>query len=250
MSGVQPIVNELYRVSLGVVNAFVIARSNDLTLIDCGTPDCADAIELAIRQLGFELADLQNILITHHHPDHIGSLAEIQRRAPQAKTLVHGEEASQVREGIALDLARPLKATPGMHNVLLHRLYRARMPVRVRPARIDRAVFDGEHLNIAGGISVIHTPGHSLGHTSYLWRAAGGVMFVGDAACSMWGPRYSINYEDFELGKQSLLELAKHQFQYACFGHGRTIVRSAQKQFVDAVAQVRATRLIPAAELG
>jgi len=51
---------------------------------------------------------------------------------------------------------------------------------RLEPVAIDQPLTDGEMLPIAGGIEVIHTPGHCAGQVALLWRP-GRMLFAGDA---------------------------------------------------------------------
>ena len=244
----ERVVEGCYRIPLGFVNAFLIARPDELTLIDCGMPGSADRIEAALCSIGCSLAQVRSILITHCHPDHAGSLAEVQRRAPDAKTFMHVEDAQWVQAGIAVPSQRPLKPAPGLHNYLMFHCFVGRISPQIEPARVDRLVYDGQRLGIAGGVSVIHSPGHSAGHVCYLWHADGGVLFAGDVAQCVWGPAYSIAYEDFQLGKQTLCELCLHPFEYACFGHGRVLMRTASRKLSKAFNPASDARLVPAAE--
>ena len=48
-----------------------------LTLIDVGLPGSAPLVAGAIRQSGYQPADLRRLVLTHFHADHIGAAAEI-----------------------------------------------------------------------------------------------------------------------------------------------------------------------------
>lgn len=231
VSQLQRIVDGCYRIRLGLVNAFIIARPGELTLIDTGMPGDADRIERALQSIGCALADVRHILVTHCHGDHAGSLAEVQRRAPAAKTSMHLSDALLVEQGIAMRKDKPLHPSPGTLNQLLFPIYARCLPSRIEPAKVDRLLCDREHLNIAGGITTLHAPGHTQGQACFLWHRAGGVLFAGDTAACVWGLSYSIAYENFELGRQTLGSLAGLEFEYACFGHGKAIVRNADKRF-------------------
>ncbi len=60
----------------GPVNAY-LAEGDPLTLIDCGTRTDAtyEALVKALSDKGYRLSDIQRLVITHHHTDHLG-LAE------------------------------------------------------------------------------------------------------------------------------------------------------------------------------
>src|ERR1041385_6398530 len=60
----------------GPVNAY-LAEGESLTLIDCGTrtDESYKALVDGLASRGYKIADIQRLLITHHHTDHLG-LAE------------------------------------------------------------------------------------------------------------------------------------------------------------------------------
>jgi glyoxylase-like metal-dependent hydrolase (beta-lactamase superfamily II) len=63
---------------VGTVNVY-LAKSDPLTLIDCGISSDESYSTLAdgLAELGCQVRDIQRILITHHHVDHIGLAGRI-----------------------------------------------------------------------------------------------------------------------------------------------------------------------------
>ena len=220
----------LYQITLGAVNTFLIDSGDGLILIDAGYPDQAQSILDAIRSFGKSPKDLRHILITHAHTDHIGSLATLQRETG-AETYVHSVDAGVTRgEGSG----RAILPAPGLFNQLLFRFFIApalKMVSTIEPAEVSHEVNHGDVLPLAGDIEVIFTPGHSLGHVSYLWKQHGGVLFVGDAAANFFALAPMIAYEDYPKGVVSLKKIAGYSFEMAGFGHGRAIKSGAAAQF-------------------
>ena len=103
----------------------------------------------------------------------------------------------------------------------------------VPPVKVDRRVVDGETLHELDRLQVIHTPGHSAGQIAFFWPQEGGLLFVGDAAANTLGLRLSISYEDLQLGKRTLAQLARLPFATACFGHGKTLFNGAAGKFEE-----------------
>jgi glyoxylase-like metal-dependent hydrolase (beta-lactamase superfamily II) len=101
----------------------------------------------------------------------------------------------------------------------------------VEPTNIDHEVEDGVTLPIAGGLKVIHVPGHCAGQIALLWPQHGGVLFAADTCMNLMSLGLSIPYEDVALGRRSLERLGGLQFQVATFGHGRTILHDASSRF-------------------
>ena len=167
---------------MGLANAFLIESDDGLTLIDAGYPTKEAAVFEAIRGLGRSPDQLKHLIFTHGHPDHIGSAAAIVRET-SAKTHMHPLDIPMAESGGPF---RPMRPAPGLLGQVLCRLF-FDPDERVEPVAIDQPLSDGEILPIAGGIEVIHTPGHCAGHVALLWRP-GRMLFAGDV-CTSHGPR-------------------------------------------------------------
>lgn len=222
------VVPGVYYVSLGPVNAFLIDHDG-LTLVDTGIPGSAGKILDAVREIGKKPEDIRQVLLTHVHADHTGSLAALKRELG-VPAYMHPLDAALLRQGIA---GRPVRPAPGLFNLLLYTAVFARqsgMP-KVEPAEVEHMIGDGATLSVAGGMQVIHIPGHCAGQVAFLWPEQGGVMFAADAASNMFGLGYAPIYEDLALGRRSLRKLSKFKFEVACFGHGKPIVKGAAERF-------------------
>ena len=222
---VKQIAPGCFEISLGPVNVFLLESENGWALIDTGFPTSADAILAAIRQVGKQPADVRHIIVTHAHPDHIGSLAALSR-ASGAAIYMHPLDAPIARAGGGF---RPLTPAPGLLANLMFRLF-IRPPGPIAEAETDHMIADGDVLPIAGGLTAIHTPGHCAGHLAFLWPQQG-VLFAGDTCSNLLRLGLSVVYEDLQVGQQSLARLAKLDFEVACFGHGKAIQRAASNQF-------------------
>jgi glyoxylase-like metal-dependent hydrolase (beta-lactamase superfamily II) len=86
-------------------------------------------------------------------------------------------------------------------------------------------------LPLAGGLRVIHVPGHCAGQIALLWEKAG-VLFVADACLNLLGLGPPLGWENAAQGQASQKRLGTFAYDIACFGHGKPIVR-------DAAAQIR-----------
>ena len=222
---VTSIADGLHLIPVGTVNVFLIDAPDGLVLIDTGLPNSADAILGAMQSLGKAPADLRHIVLTHAHPDHIGSLAALVR-ATGAETWMHPLDAPIAERGSGF---RPMKPAPELLKALMFLLF-VRSNATVEPARIDHLVEDGDILPIAGGLTVIHVPGHCAGQVALLSRDRG-VLFAADACANLLGLGGPIGYEDLEEGRRSQRKLAGFDFQTACFGHGKAILANAANRF-------------------
>jgi glyoxylase-like metal-dependent hydrolase (beta-lactamase superfamily II) len=215
---------DLYALDLGGVNAYLIRGPKGLTLIDSGYPGSAERIAQQLGALGHDLGALTQIVVTHCHPDHAGSLAELQARTG-AQTWMHPLDAAMVRAGQAM--RERLSPTPGVVNAIIYRVVIASAARTIAPARVDHEVEDGEELPFASGLRVIHAPGHSAGQIALLWPRHGGVLFVADSAINVVGLALFPAYEDLAEGQRTLARLGGLDAAIACFGHGRPLRRDA-----------------------
>jgi glyoxylase-like metal-dependent hydrolase (beta-lactamase superfamily II) len=215
-----PIAPGAYRVNLNGVAVFLIDAPDGVTVVDSGRPGKVDRIMSGIRSIGKRPTDVNNVLITHYHNDHVGSLGEL-AESVRAKVWVPQGESSLIRDG-----GRPPEL---QHRSFLGALLsRAIKMVEQKPGPVDHEVSGGDELPIAGGIQVIDSPGHTVGHVSYLWSHQSGVLFAGDAASNIFG-RLDVMpvCEDFARAEQSFIALGEHHFNSVGFGHGRAIISGA-----------------------
>jgi len=224
------VVDGVWQLELGPANAFlVLADDGRLVMVDTGPPAGAKALAEAVRSAGFRLPDVQLILVTHRHPDHVGGLAE----------LVRGSDA--VVAGHALDAA-VVSGTAGPPRRSPLALLRDLRQGRAEPAAVT-AVFSGDVAVPLPGFTAVHTPGHTAGHTSYLLERGDGVLFTGDAVGNV-GDRIRLppkTYsDDLAVAEMSLNHLTRLKFEAACFGHGPAIATSAKQAFHDCLSEVSA----------
>ncbi|KRE67414.1 MBL fold metallo-hydrolase [Paenibacillus sp. Soil750] len=223
---VQQVVTGVYWLPLGTVNAYLIQAEDGLILIDTGTPGCAPKILEGIQAIGHKPPDLKIILLTHGHPDHVGSTAALKREVPHVKIYISEVDAPIVEKG---QPQRPLTATPGLMNKLLFRLFIKETPIETFP--IDGYLIANDTLDFAAGLQTIPAPAHSAGQLALLLPKQGGVMFAADAAANMMGLGWSIGHENFARAKQDLIRLGKAEFNVACFGHGKPLLERASQTF-------------------
>ena len=134
------------------------------------------------------------IVLTHHHPDHVGG-AEVFSR----------------------ELGLPLWA---------HEATAARLP----ELRIDRRLVDGEELVLEGEVPsrwrVLHTPGHAAGHVCLLEEATGTAV-VGDMVASVGTILIAPGEGDMIEYLEQLDRLASLGVEVALPAHGEPIAAEA-----------------------
>src|SRR5579872_7630461 len=114
------LIDGVHLVAMGNANAYLIERQDGLTLIDAGFPNKEAAVFAAIGALGRTPDQLKHLILTHGHPDHIGSAAAIVRETG-ARTYMHPLDISITESGGPF---RPLSPAPGLlRRVLCKLLY-------------------------------------------------------------------------------------------------------------------------------
>ncbi len=98
------------------------------------------------------------------------------------------------------------------------------------PVRVNQQLKDQQVLDIAGGIKIIHTPGHTKGHIALLIPEEN-LLIAGDLCANMLGLGWSVIYEDRDLARQSIEKVAQLDFDQAVFGHGKPIKSKASLRF-------------------
>lgn len=221
--------------SLGIGRAYLYQEQDRLTLIDTGLANSADDIFGAIEKIGRKPEDLSQIFVTHHHRDHMGSLATVIERS-DAKVYAHKIEAPVIRG----DQPPPDPAPNTMRTLL--RPFLGGGAAVADPARVDHEVDDGDEIDVGGGATVIHTPGHTLGSAA-LFLTKHKILFSGDAAAHVFGlgppsGPFGLFNEDRAQAAQSFKKLAELDFDRAFFGHGKPLDGAASELFRRAADQL------------
>ena len=223
--GVKLVIDRVHLVPMGMANAFLIESDDGLTLIDAGFPHNEATVFGAIRGLGRSPDQLEHLIFTHGHPDHIGSAAAIVRETG-ARTYMHPLDIPMAESGGPF---RPMRPAPGLLGQVLCRLF-FHPEERLDPVAIDQSLTDGEILPVAGGFEIIHTPGHCAGQVALLWRP-GRMLFAGDVGTNLMGLGDPVGFENLDEGRASQRKLASLSFDAAGFGHGKPIARDASMRF-------------------
>ena len=206
----------------GLVNVYLLETAGGDALIDTGFPGSAEKILGALQSIGKAPQDVRHILLTHAHPDHVGSAAAL-KRATGATVHAHATD-TPIIEGTSG--RRAASAAPGLRNYLMVKVLKATYP-KVEPTKVDSLVVEDEKLTFAGDVVAIHAPGHCAGQVALLWHRHGGVLFTADACINRGGLQLTAAVEDLETTRRTLSRLAALDFEIACFGHGPPIMSGA-----------------------
>ena len=202
------ITKTVYQVEDVTGNPSVIVGDGYLTLVDAGLPDTEAKILGLIETLGRKPTDVKHILITHSDRDHIGALPALVA-ATGARVYAQQDEA---------EIIGGKRKTRGGQVV-------------ETPVKVDQVVKEGDVLPLHGGIRVVETFGHTLGHVCYYFLAER-LLFTGDCMTNTNGltgslPQYTANAD---LANATVRKIAALAPDSLAFGHGPAIVGGAAAQ--------------------
>ena len=204
------------------INSYLLEGDDGtLTLVDAGMRGAQKTLLAALDALGKKPGDVTHLLLSHAHNDHTGGAAKMQAATGSA-VQTHEREAVYVREGRMPQVDRSTRGGRLM----------ARLPGKAKGfARVgvDATFEDGDVLPLAGGIQVVHTPGHTPGHCSFL-HPRSGVLITADAIFNVRGLRYSFKNSctDVALSRESAQRLGELDFEVAGFTHGAHVSTGAR----------------------
>lgn len=126
-----------------------IVFGDTIALIDSGVAGAEAIIFDYIKKNGRDPKEISMVILSHSHPDHIGSVKAI-KQATKCKVIAHDGEKDWIEDTEKQFKERPV---PGFHTFV------------GGPVTVDRLLADGEIVDFGEKIrcEVMHTPGHSRG---------------------------------------------------------------------------------------
>jgi glyoxylase-like metal-dependent hydrolase (beta-lactamase superfamily II) len=176
---------------VGPVQIYLI-EGDPLTLVDTGvrTPASRACLESALAALGRRLDEVQRIVLTHYHGDHLGQAETIRAAGRGLEVLVHADDAAMCEDFSAekdenIEGTEALFREYGVDEDLLRRQTAVRRKwIQEDPlcdaTPVDRRLHDGDRIPCQDfELEVIHSPGHTAGHI-LLYEERSGTLLTGD----------------------------------------------------------------------
>ncbi|WP_144460268.1 MBL fold metallo-hydrolase [Siminovitchia fortis] len=168
---------------VGDVNVYLV-KGDSLTLIDAGvkTEEAWEAFKKQFKETGFKPRDIEQVVLTHHHPDHAGLLEWLPEDIP-----VYGHP--YVRPWIEKDkefirsydqFYSRLFTEFGMEGDSEKMLAALKAPLRYSAKRA--LTYEIEERDVIPGFenwTVFETPGHAQSHLAF-YREEDGTLIAGD----------------------------------------------------------------------
>ena len=162
-----------------LVNWTLVTDEHGVMLIDAGFPGSRDDVLASLGQLGFGIADLRAILLTHAHIDHFGSAIWF-ATMHGTPVFCHAAEVGHSKREY-LEQASPADIIPHAWQPrwLKWSVAITRKGGMVRDGiPTTAALTEGVAAGLPGTPKAIPTPGHTSGHCSFV---VDGVLVSGDA---------------------------------------------------------------------
>ena len=178
----------------GFVSSYVVIRGREATIVDTGVGGSGPRIGEVVKEAGLGWDAVRNVILTHHHGDHAGSIGAILGEAQQATVWAGAADIPRITS-----------------------------PRQISAAEDGAEIF---------GLRVIATPGHTLGHIS-VYDEAASTFISGDAINTNGGtlraspPR---NTADMTQAVESVRKIAALGFEKALFMHGDPIEKGAASE--------------------
>jgi glyoxylase-like metal-dependent hydrolase (beta-lactamase superfamily II) len=240
----RDVADGVHRVEDAFTNWYLVEDGDRLTVVDAGVPTSWRSLHDALGHLGRRPDDIEAVVLTHAHFDHVG-FAERARRELGVPVYVHENDVPLTRHPWHHDherararyLATQLDALPIVAALARNRAWFA-APVK----EVVRYGNDGT-LPVPGAPRIVFTPGHTLGHCA-LHLPDRDAVIAGDALVTLdpytgrRGPRLVARAAtaDSERNLRSLDALAATGARTVLPGHGEPWTGGAE----DAVERARA----------
>jgi hydroxyacylglutathione hydrolase len=209
----------IFPIHMGFDTVYAV-RGEGVITIDGGDPHKIAKFKQGIEKASIRPEEIQLIVLTHGHWDHIGSSQDI-KALTGAKILLHQRDMHFLDEAYP---SQPPGFTPwGKIITALLKLYSPL--IRIPTFGVDIIAGDEEVSLSEYGIpgKVIHTPGHSWGSVSVLLDS--GEAFVGDLAMNMLPlrlkPGLPIFGDDIQIVKNSWRKLLDMGTKIVYPAHGK-----------------------------
>ena len=220
----------IHPIQMGLDTVYVV-KGESMILIDGGDPHKLNVFQEGLEKASINPRDIQLIILTHGHWDHIGSTSEI-KELTGAKVLMHQKDMK------FLDEAYPSQP-PGITlwgKIIIAFLKLYSPLIRIPTFDVD-IIVDDEGVSLTEyGIpgKVIHTPGHTWGSLSVILDS--GEIFVGDLAMNRFPMRLTpglpIFGDDIQVVKSSWRKLLKMGAKTVFPAHGKSFPADVMREAV------------------
>jgi glyoxylase-like metal-dependent hydrolase (beta-lactamase superfamily II) len=220
------IADGIHRMGTRFINWFLVEDGGKITVVDSGLTGYYRQLPAELSRLGKALQDVEAVVLTHNHIDHLGSAERTRREsgcivmapAPDAP-VIRGEVKAKPPPGLMKNIFTHAKGVRYFAHVL------ANGGPKLPPVAELREFGDGEVLDVPGAPRVIHMPGHTPGHCALFFEKKG-ALFTGDGLVTLdpptgaTGPRIVSAATDIAQARDSLSQISGVKASLLLGSHG------------------------------
>ena len=162
-----------------IVYPTLIWDNDNVLLIDTGIPSNLETIKNQMETAGVSFARLNTIIATQQDIDHIAGIKGILFEKPEVMVLAHEADKPYIQgdkkvKRLNSKFMERIKDLPEEEQLKIVDMFEN------SNVKVNTTLTDGEMLPYCGGITVIHTPGHTPGHIC-LYHQRSKTLIAGDA---------------------------------------------------------------------
>lgn len=218
----------------------LIWDDNNMVLFDTGLPGAIKTIQDEVNKAGLSFDKINQIIVTHTDIDHIGGIPDIQDELDHPvivmahkndKPFIEGEKRfNKITPERMAQLQEQIKNMPEDQSKPIIKMLQD--PPK---SKVNKVLDDGLELPYCGGITVIHTPGHTPGHIClYLKNSkiliAGDLLHIVDG--ELRGP-YPHNTPDMEAAIDSIKKFSKYDIEKIVCYHSGLYTSNPNKKLAE-----------------
>ncbi len=154
---------------------YLLVDKESAALIDCGAKSGIPSIMESLDAIGVAKEQIQWIIATHAHMDHVGAAGELLQHFPNA--VLAGHES-----GLTHLISPDAKLIPAVRSLFGEKFYTSQY-ADIIPAEESRTkvIADNDVLMVGDRkLNILYTPGHAWHHVS-IYDEANSLFYAGDA---------------------------------------------------------------------
>lgn len=226
--GISEVARGVVRITRAGVNCHLLVTDDGITLIDAGLPGMWSLLGDALATAHATPADIDAVLLTHGHFDHVGMAARL-RGAHGTAVHVHPDDQRLARHPYRYEHEDPRWRYPLRYprTIPLFARLAAAGALTVKGVDAEPTITPGVAIDVPGRPVAIASPGHTKGHCGFFLPDSG-LLFSGDALVTLdpysgrVGPRMVARAAtaDVNENRRALAALAGTGARLVLPGHG------------------------------
>ncbi len=224
----------------GSVNTYIIKTPEGLTAIDTGwdSPPSLQSMQAQLGEIGAGLSDINQVILTHCHIDHMGLIVRLKQSHP-VKLYLHEKEIDLIKIRFTdgdnfLPMTDKFLQSHGFPAAeLTPPEVQLPIPLNLGAVRPDVYLHGGETINVGQyNLKVVNTPGHTPGHIA-LYEPAKKFLFSGDMLLPTIATNAAVHVQHIPFPLQqyldSLITLRQLEIETVLPGHEEVFHNARQR---------------------